>query len=370
MPYARPTRTSLIQQVLTDIATALGLRAVLRFRPEYAVGQAAAGLTDGLHGHLDWIARQAVPATATDEYLVSWAALVGVTRKPATPATGTATFVGTPGAILPAGTLASLNDGSATYAVVADVTVPMGGTVTALLSATVPGTSGNAPLASALSLIGAVPGITSAGAASTPLVGGADEESNDAFRTRMLLRWAAPPQGGDAADYLTWALAVPGVTRAWVNPHGAGAGTVVVYTMWDDADPATSDFPQGSDGVAAAESRALPASGEQLAVADAIYPLRPVTALVYSVAPVAYPVEFRIHAGSPVAATVKANVLVALDEVFLALASPLAASMETSPFANAIAAVPGMPAFTLVSPASLIAPPLGFLPIRGPVLYV
>ncbi|MFC7611718.1 baseplate J/gp47 family protein [Teichococcus aestuarii] len=101
----------------------------------------------------------------------------------------------------------------------------------------------------------------------------------------MLDRFRAPPQGGAVADYETWARAVPGVTRAWIAPNGMGAGTVVVYAMLDDAQAGAGGFPQGADGVAAAETRATPATGDQLTIADALYPLRPATALVYVVAP-------------------------------------------------------------------------------------
>ena len=41
------------------------------------------------------------------------------------------------------------------------------------------------------------------------------------------------PQGGSDADYKKWALAVSGVTRAWVEPRLMGAGTVGVYIMID-----------------------------------------------------------------------------------------------------------------------------------------
>ena len=82
-------------------------------------------------------------------------------------------------------------------------------------------------------------------------------------------------------DYATWAISVPGVTRAWCLRNGYGAGTVVVYIMLDAAQAGHDGFPVGQDGVATDEPRGVPAVGDQLTVANALYPLQPVTALVY-----------------------------------------------------------------------------------------
>ena len=80
-------------------------------------------------------------------------------------------------------------------------------------------------------------------------------------------------------DYATWAISVPGVTRAWCLRNGYGAGTVVI--MLDAAQAGHDGFPVGQDGVATDEPRGVPAVGDQLTVANALYPLQPVTALVY-----------------------------------------------------------------------------------------
>ena len=38
----------------------------------------------------------------------------------------------------------------------------------------------------------------------------------------MLFKYAQPPQGGAASDYIEWTLEVPGCTRAWIEPQGQG----------------------------------------------------------------------------------------------------------------------------------------------------
>jgi uncharacterized phage protein gp47/JayE len=370
MPFARPTRTALIQAALADLAQSLGLTAVLRFRPEFAMGTAFAGLVNGLYGYLDWIAKQAVPATSTGEFRAAWAALKGVFPKEETYATGTGTWLGTSGFVLPTGTALSLVDGSAAYVTTADATVGDHGTVSAPITATTAGALANVAGGTALVISGSVPGVTSAGVADGPITGGAPAEDvdSDGFLTRMLLAYAEPAQGGAAGDYLDWALAVPGVTRAWVTPNGMGAGSVVVRFMMDEAQAANGGFPQGSDGVAAAETRAAPATGDQLAVANAIFPVRPVTALVYAVAPSAEPIDFVISDLAENTASNRAAVEAALAKMLKDLGEP-GGTIYPNQTNAAIDAVPGVTRFTLVSPTAPVSVAAGALPTLGNVAF-
>ncbi|NHO43344.1 hypothetical protein GOB83_14470, partial [Acetobacter fabarum] len=79
MPYARPTLTDLRQQALQDVLDGgiSGVSAVLRFSVLSVLCYALAGLSYLHYAYLDWISQQAVPWTATDEYLESWGALKG-----------------------------------------------------------------------------------------------------------------------------------------------------------------------------------------------------------------------------------------------------------------------------------------------------
>lgn len=367
MPYARPTLRELARQGLADMASALGTYAVLRASPLAAVVKAAAGLVDGLYGYLDWIARQAVPATAEGEFLVAWAALVGITRKGATAATGSAAFTGAPGSVLPEATRIIRADG-VVFVTTALRTVDSGGSVTAPMRAETLGAVGNGPSGASLVIATSVVGVNASGASSGLTTGGADEEEEEEFRQRMLDRFAAPPQGGTEADYRRWALEVPGVTRAWVTPGGAGAGTVVIYVMLDSAQAAFGGFPQGSDGAAAAETRAPSAAGDQLAVADYIFPLRPATALVYVVAPVAYPVDVRIADLAADTAETRAAITEALRGMFRRQGAP-GGSTYQSDMIGAIAGADGVSRFSLLEPAGTVTAPAGALPVLGSIAW-
>lgn len=70
----------------------------------------------------------------------------------------------------------------------------------------------------------------------TPFSGGADEESDEALRERLLLEMLGGGPG-TVADYKRWALAYPGIGRATVIPIGDGPGTVVVIIMDVNGDP-------------------------------------------------------------------------------------------------------------------------------------
>lgn len=378
MPFTRPTLTELRDAASTDITTS-GLPnadGLLRMSVLRVLAWVQAGLAHLHYGYLDWIAHQSVPFTADDEYLEAWSAIVGVGRNPATAATGSATFTGTPTTPIPSGTLISRSDGY-TYATTASGAIGGGGSVTVpivawstALGVPATGSSGNAVDASPLTIASPISGITSLGVAETAITGGAEAESDDSLRDRMLAAFANPAHGGSAADYVAWARDVSGITRAWCSRVGAGAGTVVVYVMLDIAQAAFNGFPQGTNGVATAEPRIAPtATGDQLAVANAVFPLQPVTALVYVYAPAAQPLNFSIVGLTPDTAPIRADIAVALKDLLVRKGSPLAdIAVASSDVEAAILAVAGVVSFSLGG-SWPITPAFGSLLTVGTITY-
>lgn len=346
----------------SDLPNADGFlrRAVLR-----VLAWVQAGMAYLHYGYLDWIARQGVPFTCDSEFLGAWAGLKAVTRKPATAATGTWSGTGTNGTVLPSATPLQRSDGF-TYTTTASATVS-GGVISAPFQAMAAGASGNTHSGTPMTLGTVIAGINGAGTASGNVIGGADQETDSALRTRMLQAYAAPPQGGDQTDYVEWALQVPGVTRAWCNPLGAGPGTVIVYTMFDIAELAYNGFPQGSNGVATAETRASAATGDQLAVANYIYPLRPVTALVYSNAPAPQTLNFTVGG---ILSGQHAAVTAALTALLVQRGSPLAdTAIDQSDVDEAISAVVGTTQFRVTAPSFPQTPTLGNLFVLGTITF-
>lgn len=370
MPYARPSLTALRTQAMQDIAASglTGANGFLRNSVLRVLAWVQAGMAHLHYGFLDWIAKESIPFTCDAEFLDGWAALKGVTRKAATAATGTWTGTGVNGSVLSAG-IALIRADQVQYVTTASATV-LSGTVTVAIAAVVAGANGNADIATPLSLANTVTGINATGAAGTALTGGADIETDAALRTRMLQAYAAPSQGGAKADYVTWALQVAGVTRAWCNPNGLGVGTAVVYTMFDVTEAAYNGFPQGTNGVATAETRGTVATGDQLAVANHIYPLRPVTALVYSYAPAPQALAFTVAGLNPNTAAMQTAVTAALTALLMEKASPLAdTAIDQSDADAAILAVPGVVSFRVTAPSFPQTPTLGNIFTLGTVTF-
>ena len=375
MPFSRPTLTDLKAQVAADVQANLqGVSALLRYAVVRVVTIVQAGLAHLHYGYIDWISKQAVPWTATDEYAAGWGALKGVYLKAETEASGTATFVGTSGTPLPVGTTIVRGDGR-TYVTLADATVDGTGNVSVQAQDNTPGAAGNCDQGTQLSLGTAVPGIQSTGSAATAFTGGADVEDPEDFNSRIMEAFQNPPQGGDKTDYVTWALAVSGVTRAWCRPNGSGAGTVVVYTMFDDAESAHGGFPQGANGVSQFDQgpdglpRDTVATGDQLTVADAIIATQPVTALVYSCAPQQNVVNFTITGLTNAPAATKTAINAAIDDVFLRNGDPTGATVNLGDIESSIAAISGTEGFVITSPTGNIPSAIGFLPVRGTMTY-
>jgi uncharacterized phage protein gp47/JayE len=369
MPYPRPTLSELKSQVAADIQSALpGADALLRFSNLNITGVALANLASAHYGYLDWIARQSVPFTATDEYLYAWGALRGVVPIAATAASnGTVTFSGSNGTVIPDKTSLVRGDGAA-FVTQGAVTIS-GGSATVNATASVAGSGGNTAVASLMSLGVAIAGVQSTGTVATAFTNGTDDETVDAFRSRMLKVYASPPQGGAVSDYLLWSLQAPGVTRAWCTPNGMGPGTVVVYVMMDATESAHAGFPQGTDGCAASELRGTPAAGDQLAVANYLFPLQPANPIVYVCAPVPNLVNFTISGLASASSTVKNAVAAAFADVFTRN-TVLAGTNNLIDFEAALSTVAGASAAVITSPAANIVSSTGHLPTLGTITYV
>ncbi len=373
MPFARPSLSDLRGQVAQDIASALpGADPLLRFSNLSIIAAVQAAMAHLHYGYLDWIALQSNPFTATNEFLEAWASLKGVYRLPVASATGTVRLNGTNGTTLPSGSALVRGDGK-TFHTTASGTVASGTvTVPAIADADTAGlvgAFGNTPTGSVMTLGVSVAGIQSAGVVIAAFTGGADIEADTSLRSRMLLAYQTPAHGGSASDYVQWALEVAGVTRVWVVPHGYGAGTVVLYVMFDAAEAAYGGFPQGANGCAASETRDTAATGDQLAVANHIYPLQPVTALVYVVAPTPNVVNFTIVGLTTASAATKAAISAAITTVFAQQGAANGSTVPLSAIESVIAAIPGTTGFVITLPVANISSAIGQLPVLGTVTY-
>ncbi|PHM60611.1 phage baseplate J-like protein [Xenorhabdus stockiae] len=378
MPFKRKTLTELRAQNRSYLQSELQKTGpLLRFSNMGVLADMDAGMAHLHYGYLDYMARQTTPFTATDEWLAGWAALKKIFRKPATAAQcDHYQFTGVAGTMIPAQTRLNRGDGYQ-YQTVTETRIDTQGHGVVRLMALLPenteddsggGAAGNAPAGTLLTLDQSLAGVDVEGTAIMPITGGADIESEADFRSRMLLAYQGTPQGGSDDDYKQWALSVPGITRVWVRPRAAGAGTVGVYIMCDNN--GHDGFPVGKDGVSSQESYAVHATGDQLRVADHLYILQPVTALVWVLSPIKHLLNFTISGLSHVGTEVTGRINDAIDNVLFESGNPDGTGrILLSELQYAIADVSGTAGFVITSPTDNITLPVGHLPLRGKVTY-
>lgn len=371
MPYGRPSLSDLRTQAIEDITTSgvPGLDGLLRNAVLRVLALVMSGLAYLVYGYVDWVSQMAVPFTARDEFLEAWAGLIGIYRKDATPASGAhaAQFTGTAGRTILTGAALTRQDGTP-YTATADATLDGTGVALVSIIAAVNGAATDCDPGVFISLDDPPDGINAGGQIVAPVTGGSDMETDDELRTRMLAKYAAPPQGGAASDYVEWATEVPGCTRAWPIPHGYGYGSVAVAVMFDDVESAHDGFPQGTNGCAAEEPNGPTATGDQALVAEHIWPLQPVPVLVYVMAPVPFPVAVTVADLEPGDAATQAAVTASLHDAFRAIGE-VGGSIWPSQLYAAVLATPGVQTFAMTAPTAPVSTAPPNLPVLGAVTF-
>ena len=147
-----------------------------------------------------------MPDTATGSDLDRVALAYGVTRKAAAFAVGAVTFTGAEGTEIARYVPVSTQAGFV-FLTDAQAVIPAPGTVMVPVTAAQAGSRGNVPAGAVTVLPIAVAGAASA-VNSQPMTGGADAESDDSLRERLLLRIRLPSASGTPSDYVRWAVKV------------------------------------------------------------------------------------------------------------------------------------------------------------------
>lgn len=351
MPFRRPTLAQLIERTDAEIESRLAAGPLLRRSVLGVISRVMAGAVHLMFGFLDWTSRQLLPDTAEGSELDRWSSIKGITRKPAVEATGTVSFLGTNGSTAPDGTELRRSDG-VVYRTTADATI-VDGVASAPIQALEPGLAGDAVEGTRLSIRTPVAGFQSGSTVEFPgLLGGEDQETDEELRARLLAALSTPPHGGAEADYVTWALEVPGVTRAWAYKAYLGLGTVGVTFATDD-DP-HSPIPNQAK---VDEVTAYLEDGR-----------RPVTADLFVFAPNAFPVDFVIQL-TPDTPEVRTEVLASLNDLMRREAEP-GAVMPISKIREAISTSPGEDDHDLLAPDTNVIPPKGGLAEVGNVMWI
>lgn len=380
MPFKRATLSELRDQNRAFMKSELeAVGQLLRFSNLKVLADMDAGMAHLHYAYLDYIAKQSTPFNATDENLAGWMAMKSVYRKPASAARSlSAQAKGTVNAVLAAGSVLNRSDGYQ-YTTDTELVIATTGYGTTSVTAVLPdisddvtggGASGNAEAGTILTLDSNAPGIENQVTLLVAATGGADIEDEEDFRSRGLLAFQNPPQGGSDADYKSWALAVYGVTRAWVKRRLNGAGTVGVYIMCDNN--SNGGFPVGTDGISQLEDwGAVKATGDQLAVADYIYPRQTDTAIVFVCSPIQKTINLVIAGLNDADSTTVAAIKAALTDLFFDAAQPDGTGrVYLSDINLAISSISGTTGYILNSPSANITFNVGEIPVLGTVSFV
>ena len=179
----------------------------------------------------EWVTRQAFPQTASGAYLDSHAQLRGLERKQAVAARGIVRFTAgeaaqTPREI-PAGTVC-MTAGLVRFETAAAAVLPAGELwVDVPVQALTAGTAGNVAAGAILTMAVAPVGIVQS-THPAPCTGGADAETDEGLRQRVLDTFRRLPNGANAAFYEQEALSFDQVAAAAVVPRPRGTGSVDV----------------------------------------------------------------------------------------------------------------------------------------------
>lgn len=323
----------------------------------YVSAKVIGGAIWEVFGRLKWMDRQRFALTADGYELERHGLDYGISRKPASFAQGNVIFVSdTFPLVIPIGTKITRESDGAVFTTTKTMEVGKY-TLDALVPviADVAGRAGNttygAPMIATLS------GIVSAAVDELGIGQGADIETDEQLRVRILARKRYPPHGGAEYDYEAWALSLPGVTRAFVRGNAFGRGTVGVWFLMDDTYPA-----------------GIPLSADVVAVQSYIDSVRPVTATPIVQAPIADCIDVVIKGLSNDTQDVRESVGAELQAMFRNMARP---GLPGEPFTlyqswlwQAIGNATGEKHHKLISPADDLVFPTGVMPCLKSVTFL
>jgi uncharacterized phage protein gp47/JayE len=194
-------------------------------------GKAVSGLASGLYGDQQKVNNDTYISSARLEALLLHGQDLGISRQPATAAkTPQARITGTDGTLINPGDLTFLY--APTNVVYTNTTggTIAGGLLDLEVECTVVGQVGNIVAPDDLQVVAPPPGVDPTSSLLQNMADGADIETVDSYRARLLSRRQQPPAGGNEIDYPNFAFeADPSVRSAFIRRFGRGLGTVDIY---------------------------------------------------------------------------------------------------------------------------------------------
>jgi len=237
LPLSRPTLAQIRKRIAGDFQYETGSTAArIDHTVERGYLEALSGSSHGLHGRLDQAAADAFAQTASEDRLVMMAGFFNVQRNEATAATGFIEASGVAGTVIPVLTVWTRPDG-AEFKVTAETEITADPTTPVPVRAVVKGLDGNTDTGVILTVQEAIAGLNATAAVDADgLADGADQETVEELRARLLQRLADPSFSGGPGSYVYWAKLVSGTTRAWEFGGVPALGSVTVLFLRDNDD--------------------------------------------------------------------------------------------------------------------------------------
>lgn len=200
-----------------------------------------AGEVYSLLSAVEWLKGQMFPQTAQQEYLQLHAAQRGLSRKSAVPSAGVLVFGRTSAlpyeVLIPKGAVcAAAGEDAPRFVTQQDAILPAGQrTVQTPAVSQQGGKETNAAAGSVTLLLTPPAGVESV-SNPQPFTGGADEETDEELRSRLLKSYEVVPNGTNAEFYRSYVARFDGVHSVGVKPRANGSGTVAVYVAGRGSD--------------------------------------------------------------------------------------------------------------------------------------
>lgn len=231
-----PSIDELSQKARAAYASALGLvEAIIWPNTHYVHAKVLALVLHPVYLRLAGLYRQMFASTADETHLEGRHAYErGIRRKRSSRASGAVTTTGTADAVYPAGL--QYISGNLVFETVGESVADGAGAVTFQVQSVERGSVANLPAATSLTFAnpGAYPDLASTATVGVAgLGGGADKESVESLRARVLEHKRRPPQGGAEPDYAGFARDVAGVTHAWSKSFVNGPTTIGVWFLFE-----------------------------------------------------------------------------------------------------------------------------------------
>ena len=363
MSYARPSLQDIIDRTESDIKNRVeDSQTFLRNSVFKILARVFSGSSHLMYDFIDFIKDQQFISTADAETLEKHGAEYGIFKNFGARASGSATAIGTIGILIPAGTeLQSTSENK--YITNADYTIGTGGNVIINLTAKEVGTAYNEAAGIILDFISPIAGIISYVTVNIDgITNGANEDTTDEYRTKILNRKRKPPHGGAEGDYIKWALEYSGsITRAWEIPEYMGIGTIGLAFVEDNE---ATIFPDDTTKLAVKNyifSHIDTSTGKTVGI--------PVTATpgFFIIDLIPYTLNFTIQI-SPNTSAVQAAVTAMLEELILQVGAP-ADTITIGEFYESIMGSVGLQKAKLIYPTTDVATPVSSLHRLGTITF-